>query len=131
MNDIISNTAINSQPGFAPGTNSYLMSDPNWMVQVQDSPFRPDVACSFYLPKVEGHCWVLFLVKELDPIVNNDPCQCDCEDNVLFEDGIQSQKFCNRVPQGGAVWEGWCGHGLGPHNVQGLQPFVSSKNSTV
>lgn len=124
MNDsYVPNTRMNSQSG------GFLMSDPNWMDQ---QSFQPNVACAFYLPPVPGCCWQLYLVKQLDPIVNKDPCQCDCEDNVIIqEDGGQSQTVCNLVPQGGAVTEGWCGHSLGPHNVQGLQPFFSSKNSSI
>ena len=130
MNEDVPNTAINTQEGgtVCDNYNSYLMTDPNW----QDlEPFQPNVACAFYLPPLEGCRWELWLVKYLDPIVCGDNCECDCEDNVYFEEAGSlsplQRTYCDFGPVGST--SGWCASNSGPHNVDGTLPFSTSKNS--
>ena len=134
MREKVPNTAINTDEGLTACSNSYLMTDPNWE-DMED--FQPNVACAYYLPPVEGCSWVLELLKPLDPIVCGNNCECDCEDNVSFEEvdnqtGSPDKKtYCDFTPMdmmGGNSMAGWCGNSIGPDNVQGTLPFSASKN---
>ena len=129
MSEHVADTRINTEGGGTVDTNSYLLTD------LKRDAFQPDIACAFYLPPVAGYCWQLYLIKNLaiDHIVTGNPCDCQCEDSVLFEQvdsqSRKVQRFCDFVPDGGAQREGWCDHVYGPDNVQGLQPYSAGKDS--
>ena len=130
MIEDVPNTAINTDEGVTECSSSYLMADPNWL---DLQTFQPNVACAYYLPPLKGCCWELWLMKYLDPIVCGDNCQCDCEDNVCFEEvGNQfpnEKTYCDL--DGGTPTAGWCGTAVGPHNVLGTLPFFSGKSSSI
>ena len=126
----VPNTAINTVTGGGEQCgDSYLMTDPNWM-DMED--FRANIACAYYLPPLEGCRWELELLKPLDPIVGDNNCQCDCEDNVVFEEVNDQLRFLNRnthcdfTPIGNTV-EGFCAVPTGPQNVNTL-PFVTGES---
>ena len=107
---------------------TYLMSDPNWMVPVIPTvppQFVENVASAFSLPSVDGCRWELWLVKCFDPIVCGDRCCCDCEDHVHFEEVagqavISQKKYCDDCDE-------WCDNTIGPDNVLQHPHFVTGK----
>ena len=130
MTEDVPNTAINTFGESGACGISYLMTDPNWM-DVED--FRENIACAYFLPAVTGCRWELEIIKPLDPIVNGNNCQCDCEDNVIFEEvdgqsGIPNTRtFCDFTPFG-TSGTGFCGDPRGPHNLEGSLPFVTGES---
>ena len=124
MTEFVANTAIDADGETVCSDKSFVMTDWNWL---DLEPFQPNVACAYYLPPVEGCCWDVWLLKDFDPIVCGDNCQCDCEDNVHFEEGELSTKtYCDS--DGGAPHAGWCWPPVGPHNVHGTVPFFTGKS---
>ena len=128
MVEFMANTAINTHGETVCSNKSFVMTDWNWL---DLEPFQPNVACAYYLPPVVGCCWdVWFVNKDFDPIVCGDNCQCDCEDNVHFEEGGSITKtYCDS--DGGAPHAGWCWPPVGPHNVHGTERFSTGKSGNV
>ena len=129
MVEIVAKTAITTAVADSVcNSETYLMADWNWMDQ---DPFEPNVASAFYLPPVEGCCWVLWLQKRFDPIVGNNSCQCDDEDHVHFKDGDGNEKkYCDFTDPQDSMEVGWCASNNGPHNVYIQPAFVTGKKSS-
>ena len=131
MNEMVANTKMNTHGKMANCSSTSLMYDPNWK---KKGYFLENIACAYYLPPLEGCHWELRLVKHLDPIVCRNNCECDCEDNVSFEEvdspshSPDKKTYCDNTPMNGNSKTGWCGNSIGPHNVQGTLPFRTSKN---
>ena len=124
MTEFVANTAIDADGETVCFDKTFVMTDWNWL---DLEPFQPDVACAYYLPPVEGCCWALWLVKDFDPIVCENNCQCDCEDNVWFKEDTSNEKtYCDS--DGGTPHAGWCWALVGPHNVYGTVPFFTGKS---
>ena len=124
MSEFVPNTAIDTEGGVLWYDQTFLMTDWNWQ---NLEPFEPNVACAYYLPPVAGHCWEVWLVKELDPIVGSDNCHCGCEDNVCFEeDASITRTYCDL--DGGNAQTGWCWPPVGPDNVHGTVPFFTGES---
>ena len=125
MTEFVPNTAIDTEGETVCLDKTFIMTDWNW----EDlEPFEPNVACAYYLPPVEGCCWDVWLVKDFDPIVCGDNCQCDCEDNVCFEEDESITKtYCDS--DGGTPQSGWCWPPVGPHNVYGTIPFFTGEST--
>ena len=128
MTEHLGSTKFDTVPGSNNdmcNSKNYAMTDWNW--QVEDPSFQPDIACAYYLPPLEGCRWELELVKDFDPIVVDNNCDCNCEDHVLFEevddqaDNLKKEAYCDHTG-------GWCANNIGPDNILGLLPFTTGKN---
>ena len=126
MTEIQANAGINT---VTVGNNqmcnseTYLMTDLNW----EAPSFQPNVASAFYLPPVAGCRWELYLVKQFDPIVGNNNCQCDDEDHVHFKDDDNNErKYCDFTHPLGDDIVGWCA--AAGDNVYVQPAFVTGMN---
>ena len=130
MDVFYANAMMNTDPygNGACDSENYLMKDWNYQ---HNEPFEPNIACSYYLPPLNGCRWELELVqKQFDPIECNDNCNCECEDNVIFEEvnGSSSNTYCDLTDPPEDTTVGWCANLVGPDNLYLGLPFMAGKN---